>query len=103
MNTWVLEISEFDDGSGPALYIGGGFTTAGGTEAGRIAKWQGCAPMPPVCLADLTGDGLLDFFDVQLFLNLYANGNLAADFTGDGTLDFFDVQAFLNLYAAGCP
>ncbi|MBX3322947.1 MAG: hypothetical protein KF757_08150 [Phycisphaeraceae bacterium] len=47
--------------------------------------------------------GTLDFFDVQLFLNFYSNGNLLADLNGDGLLDFFDVQAFLNHYAAGCP
>ena len=101
----VLALMAFDDGigAGPALYAGGDFITAGGVTANGIAKWQGCAVTPPPCLADITGDGVLDFFDVQMFLSLYAAGNFAADFTGDGTLDFFDVQAFLNLYAAGCP
>ena len=31
----------FDDGSGPALYVGGDFTTAGDGEAKHIAKWDG--------------------------------------------------------------
>jgi hypothetical protein len=31
----------FDDGTGPALYAGGAFTTAGGVSANRIAKWNG--------------------------------------------------------------
>lgn len=66
----------------------------------RAFRWE-C--VSPACPADLNGDGVLDFFDVQAFLNFYATGNLVADFTGDGVLDFFDVQAFLNLYAAGCP
>ena len=30
-----------DDGSGAALYLGGNFTTIGGTSAARIAKWDG--------------------------------------------------------------
>jgi uncharacterized membrane protein len=60
-------------------------------------------PPPDSCAADLTGDGALDFFDLQAFLNFYAAGDLTADFVPDGVLDFFDVQAFLNLYAAGCP
>jgi hypothetical protein len=30
-----------DDGSGPALYAGGEFTSAGGAAANRIAKWDG--------------------------------------------------------------
>ena len=31
----------FDDGSGPALYAGGEFTSAGGVAANYIAKWNG--------------------------------------------------------------
>lgn len=36
----------FDDGSGPALFTGGGFTSAGGIAASRIAKWNGTAWSP---------------------------------------------------------
>lgn len=31
----------FDDGSGPAMYVGGFFTTAGGRSASRVARWDG--------------------------------------------------------------
>jgi HYR domain-containing protein/beta-propeller uncharacterized protein DUF5122 len=31
----------FDDGSGAALYVGGGFTSAGGLPVHRIARWDG--------------------------------------------------------------
>jgi hypothetical protein len=55
------------------------------------------------CVPDLTGDGILDFFDVSAFLNFFAAGDARADFTGDGVFDFFDVQAFLAAFAAGCP
>lgn len=41
MNNWVLALTVFDDGGGPALYAGGGFTTAGGVRANRIARWDG--------------------------------------------------------------
>lgn len=34
-------LAVFDDGSGPALYAGGDFNTAGGALAGRIARWNG--------------------------------------------------------------
>ena len=38
VNTMVT----FDDGTGPALYVGGQtFTTAGGIPANRVAKWDG--------------------------------------------------------------
>ncbi len=55
------------------------------------------------CLADINGDGLLDFFDVSAFLGLFSSGDLAADLNGDGSLDFFDVSAFLGAYSVGCP
>ncbi len=39
----VRSLHVFDDGTGPALYAGGQFTTAGGTAATNIAKWNGTA------------------------------------------------------------
>lgn len=55
------------------------------------------------CLADLNGDGTLDFFDISAFLSAFGSGDLAADFIGDGVFDFFDISAFLGEFAAGCP
>jgi len=37
----VFALCVFDDGSGPALYVGGDFHHAGGVPAGNIAKWDG--------------------------------------------------------------
>ncbi len=78
-----------------ATLSGGSFELSGGF-------WPGVALAPP-CLADVNNDGLLDFFDVQTFLNAYSAEEPLADFTGDGLFDFFDVQAFLNAFAGGCP
>lgn len=55
------------------------------------------------CPADLSGDGILDFFDVSAFLNAFSTQNPIADFTGEGIYDFFDVSAFLSAFSAGCP
>jgi hypothetical protein len=55
------------------------------------------------CIADLTGDGVLNFFDISIFLNAYNAMDPIADFTGDGVFNFFDVSAFLNAFNAGCP
>jgi FG-GAP repeat len=55
------------------------------------------------CRADLTGDGALDFFDVQSFLAAFAASDPAADWNADGAWDFFDLLAFLADFAAGCP
>jgi len=41
ISTQVKALAEFDDGTGSALYVGGYFTTAGGTAANHIAKWDG--------------------------------------------------------------
>jgi ligand-binding sensor domain-containing protein len=49
------------------------------------------------CPADLTGDGVLNFFDVSAFLNTLP------DFNNDGAFNFFDVSAFLKAFTAGCP
>ena len=55
------------------------------------------------CIADLTGDGVLNFFDVSAFLSAYSVQDSSADFTGDGVFNFFDVSSFLSAYSAGCP
>jgi len=55
------------------------------------------------CPADLTDDGVLDFFDISAFLTAMGNGDLAADFNNDGVLDFFDISSFLMAFGAGCP
>lgn len=42
----VLASVVFDDGSGPALYIGGRFNVAGGAAAEGVARWDGQAWQP---------------------------------------------------------
>jgi hypothetical protein len=37
----VSSLAVYDDGTGPALFVGGSFTTAGGVAAQRLAKWAG--------------------------------------------------------------
>jgi hypothetical protein len=41
VNNIVSAMAVFDDGTGPALYVGGPFTTAGGMTVNRIARWDG--------------------------------------------------------------
>ncbi|MEO1277523.1 MAG: hypothetical protein AAFV77_01015 [Planctomycetota bacterium] len=41
LNSRVITLEVLDDGTGPALYIGGEFTSAAGLEAPFIAKWDG--------------------------------------------------------------
>ncbi len=62
-----------------------------------LVQSVGCSANP----ADLNGDGVLDFFDVSLFLSAYNAQDPVADFNGDGSFDFFDVSAFLAAFNAG--
>lgn len=40
-SVYATDLTVYDDGSGPALYVAGSFTTAGGIASPRIAKWNG--------------------------------------------------------------
>jgi hypothetical protein len=55
------------------------------------------------CIADLTGEGDLNFLDVSAFLTAFGNQDPAADFETDGNFNFLDVSAFLSAFAGGCP
>jgi hypothetical protein len=60
------------------------------------------------CPVDFNGDGFVDFFDYDAFVECYegiacpGNDPLAADFNGDGFVDFFDYDDFVAAYEAGC-
>lgn len=45
---WVSAGAVFDRGSGPALYVAGSFTSAGGHSVGGLARWDGTdwSPVP---------------------------------------------------------
>jgi hypothetical protein len=46
VNDLVWALTVFDDGRGPALYVGGEFADAGGSPAANIARWNGHAWSP---------------------------------------------------------
>lgn len=65
----IRALAVFNDGTGPALYAGGSFTSAGGVPANSLAKWNGTAwsavgggmttslvsPSTGLCLAPVAG------------------------------------------------
>ena len=69
----------------------------------RIVKTPTSVDLRITCGPDLNADGLLDFFDVQFFLQAFSSQDPLGDFNEDGRYDFFDVQAFLNAFSTGCP
>ncbi|MHA7814331.1 MAG: M14 family zinc carboxypeptidase [Phycisphaerales bacterium] len=73
--------------------LGSGSIVEAGVDDLRIEA-IGCQMNP----ADLTGDGLLNFFDVSAFLSAFNAGDLLADFDGNGVLNFFDVSTFLGYF-----
>lgn len=55
------------------------------------------------CPPDLNNEGMLNSFDVSMFLSAFAASHPIADFTDDGQFNFFDASAFLIAFNAGCP
>ncbi len=73
----VRSFAAFDDGSGPALYVGGPFTSAGGAPANQLAKWSDgtLSPVPLGVFGDLRA---LASFDDGLGPALFVSGCIAA-------------------------
>jgi hypothetical protein len=73
---YVGALTVFDDGSGPALYAGGGFSSAGGVAANNIARWNGVSWSP---VGGGTTADVLSFavFDDGGGPALYAGGNFS--------------------------
>ncbi len=69
----IESLRYLDDGTGPALYAGGGFGAAGAVAAGRVARWNGSG-------WDALGSGMdfsvtgFEVFDDGSGLALYAHG-----------------------------
>lgn len=97
----VNALAAFDHGAGPTLYAAGGFTTAGGLPATRIARWIGCPPAP--CYPDCNGDGELAVADFGCFQTQFVLGVPYADCTADGMLTVADFGCFQTSFVIGCP
>ena len=58
-------------------------------------------PIPTDLLGDVNLDGVVDFFDIQPFIDLLGGQmfQFEADINGDEVVDFFDIQPFIDLLA----
>jgi len=58
------------------------------------------------CPADFTGDGFVDFFDFDAFVDCFEGlacpQGRSADFDADGFADLFDFDAFVTAFELGC-
>jgi hypothetical protein len=75
----VYALAVYDDGSGPALYAGGHFESAGGVAAKNIAKWDGRRWQP---LAEAEGDGVAGDANYVLALAVFDDGAGPALYAG---------------------
>jgi hypothetical protein len=86
-------------GQNYTIRIGGAASAAAGAGSVTLTCTIPCAP-------DFNGDGFLDFFDYDDYVNCYETGSCppgrSADFNGDGFADFFDYDAFVEAYESGC-
>ncbi len=75
------------------------------TCSGVGGQWQGPGTTDCVgCVADINGDGVLNFFDVSAFISLYNSQNPDADLAAPfGVFNFFDVAEYISAYNDGCP
>jgi hypothetical protein len=97
-----VRVEFFETSGNCGLIVRDGLSTQGASVIPPSA-WFYSTEEPNDCVADWTGDGTLDFFDVQGFLQAFSGHDPAADMNSDGAFNFFDVQSFLNLFSAGCP
>jgi len=81
-------------GSSGDVLVGAGETSIPSTD---VVTWGGCD-----CVADTNDDGVLDNFDVQLYLGWFSGADSRADMNCDGVFEFADVKTYLGLFSAGC-
>ena|GEM_PF-1184846 len=77
VNGTVRAMTVYDDGNGPALYVGGQFTHAGGVGVNGIARWDGQA-----WSAVTDGIGPVGMNNPVHALSVYDDGNGAALYAG---------------------
>jgi hypothetical protein len=95
----VLCAKSFDDGTGPALYIGGSFTTVETIAASRVARYEGCdiEPCGPV---DVDCNGVVNIDDLLIVINSWGQtgppGTIPADVNDDGVVNIDDLLLVIN-------
>jgi hypothetical protein len=95
-STTVYAMQPADEDGVAALYVAGGFESAGGLSAGNIARLECIAPPPAP--EDINGDGQVDGFDLALLLGAWGRcpkGQCSADLNRDGVVNGFDLAILL--------
>lgn len=97
-DTWDI----IDGGSITGLFDTTNMPTAGLGQIYRVIYESDRVYVVLTCDADLTGDNVLDFFDISAFLSFFGGGDTRADINLDGSFDFFDLSLFLQIFTGSC-
>lgn len=123
---WVRDMVVFDDGTGPALFVGGEFDHAGGANgvpARNIARWDGhqwhalgagCGIVkhlavaddgrgPSLFVANVTSAGGGTVTNLAQWVGCAGNRQCYADCDNNRVLNANDFQCFINRFAARDP
>ena len=87
------------------VYLGVHFRfdcTDGYNNAAKMASFMVSNFFQPTCAADFNHDGVVNYLDLNAFLNAYFLKSASADFNHDGVVTAADAMAFMNAYLAGC-
>jgi trimeric autotransporter adhesin len=87
VNGQVYALTAFDDGRGPALYVGGEFVIAGGVSTGRLARWDGQAWSPVLSGSSMAWPGAVGtiaVFDDGTGPSLHVGGAFLTATNGPG-------------------
>lgn len=97
----VEEIASMDSDAGRTLFVGGRFTVVDDAPWRYMSAWQSC---DLTCFADLNGDNVVNFADLNLLLNDYNDvaSGLPGDLDGDDDVDFADLNLLLGAYNSAC-
>ena len=73
-------------------------------QNGTVGVWVATPVTTPDCPADITGDGIVNFFDLTNFVDFLISNDPRADLAEPfGVINFFDMAAYLDLFNQGCP
>ncbi len=55
------------------------------------------------CPGDYSGDGMVDFVDISMYVQMYLNNDQLADTNRDSVTNLDDILIFIDAVKAGCP
>lgn len=90
-----------DPVAGIAFWVGDEAATAAEMASDGLTLDQFWSTL--FCRGDFDADGALTAFDLNIYTELYTDGDVRADLDDDGDIDNNDLLAMVNTIAGGCP